>query len=156
MSNDKKILIVLWVAVLLSIVLECDAQRGISYQSGRITNNYNQNTVVNNDITMTGDTMPDLTTGYLETLFPGYTYNQIKTLRLANWEAFQATCNYAKANGFRVVLPSTAIEFHMQPNEFVDLSDYETLVIKGGGKHITKLFFYPNVKLYSVKVFDTY
>jgi hypothetical protein len=103
-----------------------------------------------------GDTiLTNVEIGNLETLHPGYTYNQIKTIRQANWEAFQAICNYAIANNYRVILPGGRLEFHLVAGETIVLGDYQNINIKGSGKELSKLYFYPNVKQYHIVVFDT-
>lgn len=110
-------------------------------------------TVPTNRYDITGDTIPDLVVGNLADVYPGYSYNQLKTVRQTNWEAFQASCNYVKSNGGRIVLPSGRVEMHVNDGETITFSQDQVLTIVGGGKDVTSLVFWPIVKTYDVNIF---
>ena len=114
-----------------------------------------RNTINNIDVSanIAGDTAPNFIVGDLKALYPSYTYNQLKTIRQANWEALQAACNYVIANGGRVVLPSAHVELHVNDGETITIGSNKSLSIMGSGKSVTKLIFYPIVKLYDVDIF---
>lgn len=162
MKPCTKFIIALWVFFLLSLIIH--AQRGVtarggavSYNNSSVVNNIDSSTTINADVRyglLDNDTIPQFTIGYLDYIYPGYTYAQKKTIRQANWEAFQAACNWAKANNGRVLLPPAPIEFHINNGEKIEMSNYQTLAIKGAGKGITILNIHPHVKTYTIDVFD--
>jgi len=149
----KKILPIFFV-VLANVAV---GQRTILMQVGGITRTELQDSTENirQSIprTITGDTIPLLTVGNLSSIYPGYTYTQLKTIRLANWESFQSVCNYVIANGGRVVLPAARIEMHVNDTETITITSNAALTIKGAGIAVTGLYFYPVVKSYDVNIF---
>lgn len=162
MKPCTKFIIALWIFFLLSLVVH--AQRGVtarggavSYNNSSVVNNIDSSTTINADIKyglLDNDTIPQFTIGYLDYIYPGYTYAQKKTIRQANWESFQAACNWAKANNGRVLLPPAPIEFHINNGEKVEMGNYQTLSIKGAGKGLTRITVHPHSKTYAVDVFD--
>lgn len=150
----KKILPVFFVVLVANVAV---GQRTILMQSGGITRTELQDSTENIRQSIprkiTGDTIPALTVGNLSSIYPGYTYTQLKTIRLANWESFQSVCNYVIANGGRVVLPASRIEMHVNDTETIAITSNAALTIKGAGKAVTGLYFYPVVKSYDVNIF---
>lgn len=97
MSSDTKILITLWIAFLLSFFVDANAQRGIASGRGLTINNNTTNETVTRIGLLEGDTIPGFIYGYLSTVYPDSNYSFLKTVRQANWEAFQAAVIWQKA-----------------------------------------------------------
>ena len=154
MSSDNKILITLWITFLLSFFVEANAQRGISSGRGLTINNNTTNETVTRIGLLEGDTIPAFTYGYLSVVYPDSNYSFLKTVRQANWEAFQAAINWQKAaNGRRVIIPNI-VELHVNNGETITLSTGQTVVVAGLGKEVSKMYFYPIVKSYDVVIFN--
>lgn len=154
MSRDTKILITLWVAFLLSFFVNANAQRGISSGRGLTINNNTTNETVTRIGLLEGDTIPAFTYGYLSTVYPDSNYSFLKTVRQANWEAFQAAVIWQKAGGGRRVIIPNVVEMHVNDGETITVSSGQTAVIEGMGQDVSKLIFYPIVKSYNVNVFN--
>lgn len=154
MSSDTKILITLWIAFLLSFFVDANAQRGIASGRGLTINNNTTNETVTRIGLLEGDTIPGFIYGYLSTVYPDSNYSFLKTVRQANWEAFQAAVIWQKAAGGRRVIIPNIVEMHVNDGETITVSSGQTAVIEGMGQDVSKLIFYPIVKSYNVNIFN--
>lgn len=139
---------------LIFCAFQMNAQRGISSGRGITYSTINNNNYTTETGLLEGDTIPPLSVGDLAALYPGYTYSQLKTIREANWESFQAACQWAISNNGRVLLPPTTIEVHLAAGESVVTGVNDNLYIKGAGKSLTNMVFYPHAKLWNAIAFD--